>query len=99
MAALRICACGAELREAGDALYCSGCGARARTWRVVLDGRAVAVGAAPARGTTGGSKVALTHEFEAHLLELRDGSAEPIRYAVPSSWRRGYRRRHHHAGR
>jgi hypothetical protein len=94
MAAQRICGCGAEVHAFGDALICVGCGARARVWRVLLDGRAVGAGVAPAQaGARGEASVALAPEFEAALLELRDGPSEPIRYAIPSSWRRVGRRR------
>ena len=93
MSAHRVCACGAELEVAGDALFCRGCGAWARTWRVLLNGRAVAVGATPGRTFHNGkAAVAFAPRFEAELLELLDGPPRPLRYAIPSGWRRGHRK-------
>jgi hypothetical protein len=100
MSAHRVCACGGELEEVGDALFCVGCGARARTWLVFLDGRAVAVGATSrGRGFANDSIVAYTPTFEAQLLELRDGPSEPRRYALPRRWRRGHRNARQHVRR
>ena len=93
MSARRVCACGAELEEAGDVLICVGCGARARVWRVLLDGRAVGVGTMPGRPSVGKGVVAFTPRFERQMLELLDGPVQPLRYAIPSSWRRGHRTR------
>jgi len=94
MSAHRVCACGAELEVAGDALICRGCGARARTWRVLLEGKAVAVGTLPDRiAFNGKAAVAFTPRFEAQLLALLEGPAQPLHYAIPSSWRRGHRKR------
>ena len=93
MSAHRVCACGAELVVTGDTLFCFGCGARVRTWRVLLDGRAVAMGALPWAGGVGAkSAVAFAPEFEAGLLGLCAAPAEPLRYAVQSSRRGGHRR-------
>jgi len=95
MPALRVCACGAELQEAGDALICAGCGAQARAWRVLFNGRAVGAGTAPWHARPGAEAVvAFTPRFEAGLLGLLEGPPEPTRYAIASSWRRrGGRRR------
>jgi len=94
MSARRVCACGANLEESGDALVCVGCGARARTWRVFLDGMAVAASATRERGPHGAKgAVAFTSRFEAQLIELRDGPPQPLLFAIPSSWRRGRRKR------
>jgi hypothetical protein len=90
MRARRVCACGAELLEAGDALACTGCGARARAWRVLLDGTAIAAGTLPAHH--GNPEVAFAATFEAGLRGLL-APTQPIRYAVPSSWRRRHRKR------
>ncbi len=91
MSANRVCACGAELEIAGDALICRGCGARARTWRVLLEGKVVAVGTLPDRIAKGA--VAFAPRFEAELLELLVEPPQPLHYAIPSSWRRGHRKR------
>ena len=89
MSARRVCACGADLAEAGDVLVCVGCGARARTWLVLLDGRAVAVGAGPrGAGSASQATVAFTPRFEAQLRELLEGPPDSLRYAIPRSWRR-----------
>jgi hypothetical protein len=93
MPALRVCACGANLQEAGDALICAGCGAQSRAWRVLLNGRAVGAGTAPWHAPAGDqSVVAFAPRFEAGLLGLLEGPPQPIRYAIASSWRRRGRR-------
>jgi len=94
MPALRVCACGAKLEEAGGALICAGCGARARAWRVLLNGRAVGAGTAPWRASAADKAVvAFAPQFEAGLLGLLEGPPQPIRYAIASSWRRRGRAR------
>ncbi len=75
-------------------LICVGCGAHARAWRVLLNGRAVGAGTAPWHGRPGAEAVvAFTPRFEAGLLGLLEGPPEPIRYAIASSWRRRSGRR------
>jgi hypothetical protein len=96
MRALRVCACGANLQEAGDALICAGCGAQVRAWRVLLNGRAVGAGTAPWRAMAGDKAVvAFAPQFEAGLLGFLEGPPQPIRYAIASSWRRRGRARRH----
>jgi len=89
MGALRVCACGAELEEAGDALICSGCGARAQSWRVFLNGKAMAVGTIS--GHAREALVAFAPGFEEGLLGFLEDPPRSIRYAIPSSWRRRHR--------
>jgi hypothetical protein len=95
MPALRVCAWGAELEVAGDALFCTGCGARARAWLVLLDGKTVGAGTARVARGPGAEVVVYSPEFEAGLLGLKCGPSESIRYAIPSSWRVPPRGRRH----